>query len=172
MNRMHQNHPRSVLAAGTLLLDQVTVKGVSAFVQELMSQGSLQSLIEIPTGKSDLTDLGFLTTPPPPPSSIPPPIDKNPKVEGGIPGGVPGGVIGGLAGGVLGGQPPPPPPPPPSGKSTQPSEPIRVGSNVLISKLIKRVAPVYPQFADRAPVEGIVSLKIVVDKTEFRGQAR
>jgi TonB family protein len=155
-----------VLAAGTLLVDQVTAKGISAFIQKLVSQGPSQSLTEIPTGKSDLTGLGVLTAPPSTPSYVPPmvaPKGENPKVEGGIPSGVPGGVTGGVVGGILGGQPPPPPPP--AEKSTQQTEPIRLSSNVLMSKLIKHVAPVYPELARQARVQGVVSLRIIIDKT-------
>jgi TonB family protein len=47
---------------------------------------------------------------------------------------------------------------------TQRQEPIRVGSNVQSSKLIKKVDPVYPELARRARVEQIVMLEVLVDE--------
>ncbi len=57
--------------------------------------------------------------------------------------------------------PPPPPlplPPPPKAKRPIP------GGNVLESKLIRRIDPVYPEIAHKARVSGTVILQVVVDE--------
>lgn len=79
-------------------------------------------------------------------------------VEGGVPGGVPGGVVGGLVDEVL---PPPPPPPPPAPAVRGP---VRVGGELQVPALLKRVGPEYPELAMRAQVEGVVILEAVVDR--------
>jgi protein TonB len=79
-------------------------------------------------------------------------------VEGGVPGGVEGGVPGGTLGGVLGGVPkeePPPPPPPPD-------KPVRVGGQIKAPRKLTNVAPVYPEVAKQARVEGVVILEAVI----------
>jgi TonB family protein len=43
-------------------------------------------------------------------------------------------------------------------------EPVRVGSNVQYTKLLKRVDPVYPELARRARVEQTVMLEVLVDE--------
>jgi protein TonB len=43
-------------------------------------------------------------------------------------------------------------------------EPLRVGGNVQESKLIRRIAPVYPEFAKRSRAEGTVILEVNVDE--------
>ena len=84
-------------------------------------------------------------------------------IEGGVPGGVEGGVPGGVLGGLVGGLPPdispPPPPPPPIERG-----PIRTGGAVKAPALVRHVAPVYPDLALRAQVEGVVILEAVVDQ--------
>jgi protein TonB len=84
-----------------------------------------------------------------------------PAIAAGFEYGVDGGIVGGVTGGVVGGgdvlsPPPPPPPPPPS--------PVRVGGNVEAPQLLRRVAPVYPDFAAQALIEGVVILEAVVDE--------
>lgn len=74
-------------------------------------------------------------------------------VEGGVPGGVEGGVPGGVVGGVVGGLPTGPP-------VTQP--PVRVGGQVKEPKKIRNVAPVYPEIAKQARVQGIVILECII----------
>jgi protein TonB len=54
--------------------------------------------------------------------------------------------------------PPPPPPPRPT-----PHAPLRIGGNVKAPALLHRVEPVYPEFAARAKVEGIVILEAQVN---------
>jgi protein TonB len=56
--------------------------------------------------------------------------------------------------------------PTPAAVSTTPAkrEPLRVGGNVQESKLIRRVAPVYPEFARRNRTEGTVSLEVNIDE--------
>lgn len=99
------------------------------------------------------------------------PIDTGGDSDAGLPGGT---AVGGSGAGsrtgtpglmvndgpsmIVAGGPPPPPPPPP------PAEPVKVGGNVLASKLTNRVEPIYPEIAKKARVQGIVILKIVVDE--------
>lgn len=64
-------------------------------------------------------------------------------------GGVVGGVAGGIAGGVVGG----------TG-----SEPVPVGRVAHPPVLVRRIAPVYPQQARRAGVEGLVLLEAILDR--------
>jgi TonB family protein len=45
------------------------------------------------------------------------------------------------------------------------SEPIKLGNNVMESRLIRRVAPIYPELAKRARVSGRVVLQIAVNET-------
>jgi len=79
-------------------------------------------------------------------------------VEGGVPGGVPGGIVGGVANEVL---PPPPPPPPPAPVA---KGPLRVGGELEVPALLKRVGPEYPELAMRAQIEGVVILEAIVDR--------
>jgi TonB family protein len=80
-------------------------------------------------------------------------------VAGGVSGGVAGGVQGGVTGGIVGGAPgvSPPPPPPPSGNA-----PVRVGGNIRQPEKLKDVAPVLPDIARAARVQGVVILEIVI----------
>ncbi|HSR69821.1 MAG TPA: TonB family protein [Acidobacteriota bacterium] len=55
----------------------------------------------------------------------------------------------------------PPPPPPPRPKNL---EPERVGGDVLASRLIRRVDPVYPDLARRIGLQGKVLIKVIVDE--------
>jgi protein TonB len=71
-------------------------------------------------------------------------------VEGGVAGGVPGGVIGGIVGGL-----PDAPPPPPQ-------RAIRVGGQIKQPKKLKDVAPVYPDIAKQARVQGVVILECTI----------
>jgi protein TonB len=80
-------------------------------------------------------------------------------VEGGVEGGVTGGIVGGIVGGLL-------PPPPPALAPLLPPErpaPIRIGGNISVPQLTRRVEPEYPAFAAAAHVQGIVILEAVVD---------
>jgi protein TonB len=76
-------------------------------------------------------------------------------VEGGVPGGVEGGVPGGVVGVVIGGLPEAPPPPPPPV--------LRVGGGISEPRKLKAVAPVYPDVARVARLEGLVILECNVD---------
>ena len=73
-------------------------------------------------------------------------------VEGGVPGGVEGGVPGGVVGGVVGGLPDAPPP----------VQAVRVGGQIKEPKKLKDVAPVYPDIAKQARVQGIVILECTI----------
>jgi periplasmic protein TonB len=72
-------------------------------------------------------------------------------IEGGVAGGVEGGVPGGVVGGVVGGLPDAPPPPP--------VKPVRVGGDVREPRKVRDVAPVYPELAMKAHIEGIVIIE-------------
>jgi len=76
-------------------------------------------------------------------------------VEGGVPGGVEGGVPGGVVGGIVGGLPDAPPPPA--------AKPVRVGGDVREPKKVLDVAPVYPDLALQARLEGIVIIEATID---------
>jgi len=84
---------------------------------------------------------------------------------GGVVGGIPGGVAGGIPGGVLSmptvipSQVPSPPPP-----ARADRQPMAVGGNVLNSRLVRRVEPVYPELARSARLSGLVLLVITVDE--------
>ena len=83
-------------------------------------------------------------------------------VEGGVPGGVEGGIPGGVLGGIVGGLTsdlPPPPPPPQVERG-----PVRTGGGVKAPALVRHVAPVYPDLAVRAQVQGVVILEALVDR--------
>jgi len=73
-------------------------------------------------------------------------------VEGGVPGGVEGGVPGGVVGGIVGGMPDAPPPP----------TAVRVGGQIKEPKKLKNVAPVYPDIAKQARVQGVVILECTI----------
>jgi protein TonB len=75
-------------------------------------------------------------------------------VEGGVPGGVEGGVPGGVVGGVVGGLPDAPPPPS--------QQAVRVGGQIKEPKKLKNVAPVYPDIAKQARVQGVVILECTI----------
>jgi len=72
-------------------------------------------------------------------------------LDGGVPGGVEGGVPGGVVGGVVGGLEEAAPPPPP--------QVVRVGGVIREPKKVKDVAPVYPNIAMAAKIQGVVILE-------------
>lgn len=75
--------------------------------------------------------------------------------EGGVQGGVEGGVPGGVVGGVVGGLPEAAPPPP--------ARPLRVGADVREPRKVRTVAPVYPDLAVKARIQGAVVLECQID---------
>lgn len=87
------------------------------------------------------------------PRPVPAPAEVAPGVAtgsvGGIASGVAGGVVGGIVGGVVGG----------AGTG-----PVPVGKVAQPPALVHRVAPVYPDQARRADVEGLVLLEAVLDR--------
>jgi protein TonB len=105
------------------------------------------------------------------PKEIPPPLEEVPDLStvtmstGAVSGGISAAVVGrvpeDVPGGVIGAMATAPPPPPPPPKKRQP---IRVVGNVQSAKLIRRVAPDYPELAKRTRVEGVVLLQVVVDE--------
>ncbi len=109
--------------------------------------------------------------PPPPPAKAPPKVVQAPAQEvkfevpkevpqeikpstgdtGG--GGVEGGVAGGVGGAIVGGLPAEPPPV---------VQAVRVGGNIKEPTKIKNVAPIYPDIAKQARVQGIVILECTI----------
>ena len=78
-------------------------------------------------------------------------------VVGSVPGGIPEGVVGGIVGGVPAGDPGGVVGGVPAGaRSVTPR--IRVGAEVLRSKLVKQPEPIYPPLARQARLEGVVRL--------------
>ena len=71
----------------------------------------------------------------------------------GVAGGVEGGVPGGVVGGVVGGLPDAPPPP---------QQAVRVGGQIKEPKKLKHVAPLYPDIARQARVQGVVILECTI----------
>jgi protein TonB len=86
------------------------------------------------------------------PAEIKPEEGLDLGVEGGVAGGVEGGVPGGVVGGVVGGLPDAPPPP----------QAVRVGGQIKEPKKLKNVAPVYPDIAKQARVQGVVILECTI----------
>jgi protein TonB len=86
------------------------------------------------------------------PEEITPEESIDMGVEGGA-GGVEGGVPGGVVGGIVGGLPDAPPPP---------VQAVRVGGQIKEPKKLKHVAPVYPDIAKQARVQGVVILESTI----------
>ncbi|PWT81402.1 MAG: hypothetical protein C5B57_10490 [Blastocatellia bacterium] len=80
-------------------------------------------------------------------------------VLGGVEGGVPGGVVGGVLGGLVASAAPPPPPPPPPPVAPGP---VRIGGQITVPALLKRVEPEYPDVAAQAHLTGLVILEATV----------
>jgi protein TonB len=85
-------------------------------------------------------------------------------VVGGVPGGVSGGTIAGVIGSIMSTTPlvaPPPPPP----KVVEAPKRIQVGGQVQQAKIISKPAPVYPQLARAARIQGTVRLEAIISRT-------
>ena len=92
----------------------------------------------------------------PPPSAV---------AGGGVAGGIAGGALGGALGGVLGGLPTAPAaPPPPKKDEAKPIQRIKVGGNVALAKVIKRVVPTYPPIARQARIQDHVILHAIISR--------
>jgi protein TonB len=96
---------------------------------------------------------GTFTAPVDVPETITPDSGLDIGLEGGMPGGVEGGVPGGVVGGVVGGLETAPPPPP---------QVVRVGGVIREPRKVKHVAPVYPNIAITAKIEGVVILECTI----------
>ena len=72
-------------------------------------------------------------------------------IEGGVAGGVEGGVPGGVVGGVVGGLPDAPI-----------AQAVRVGGQIKEPRKLKNVAPVYPDIAKQARLQGVVILECTI----------
>jgi protein TonB len=97
-----------------------------------------------------------LTAPAETPDQVVPEADGD-AIPGGSPGGVEGGVPGGIVGGVVGGLP----------DSPVPIQPLRLGGEIKEPMKLKHVAPIYPDIAVRANIQGSVILECTVSP---RGQ--
>jgi protein TonB len=60
--------------------------------------------------------------------------------------------------------PPPPPPPPPFTAIPDGANRVRIGGNVQATKLVNRVAPIYPADCKAEGIEGVVLLQAVIGK--------
>jgi periplasmic protein TonB len=68
---------------------------------------------------------------------------------------------------------PPPPPAPPKPKPVPETvSRVQVGGDVLASKLLQRVNPVYPEIARRARIQGVVQLHGIITKEGRIAQLR
>ena len=81
-------------------------------------------------------------------------------VPGGVEGGIPGGVVGGVVGGMPEAPPSPPAPPPPPAPTRR--APVRIGGQITLPQLVKRVDPVFTLFAVKARMQGVVILEATV----------
>jgi protein TonB len=95
-----------------------------------------------------------LTAPTDIPDEIPEPVALDLGTNGGMAGGVEGGVAGGVVGGIVGGLL----------ASAPAADSQRVVSYVTEPHKLHAVAPVYPEVARRAHVQGAVVLDCIVDK--------
>ena len=90
------------------------------------------------------------------PEDVMPPASfdvPTPPADEGVPGGVDEGVPGAIVGGVI-----------EKVSATEPVSPtLRVGGAIKEPRKLKNVAPVYPDVASRAMVEGIVILEIAIE---------
>jgi protein TonB len=75
-------------------------------------------------------------------------------VEGGVPGGVEGGVPGGVLGGIVGGA---------MAQAPPPVKAVRVGGNIVAPKMVKKVAPDYPDLAKASRLGAVILMEAQVD---------
>ena len=78
------------------------------------------------------------------------------RIEGGVAGGVESGVVGGVLGGVVG-------EPPDATPLPTPTKAVRVGGDIREPRKVVDVAPVYPEIAMKAGVQGIVVVEATID---------
>ncbi|MCU0244899.1 MAG: energy transducer TonB [Acidobacteria bacterium] len=130
---------------GVPLLDQAAIEALKQWVYEpMVIDGKPRPVVFTVTMRFRLDD------------------KKKPKVEGAVEGGVAGGVAGGVQGGVQGGVE--------GGVEGAKPDPefekgaVRATGAVKPPKLVKQVAPVYPETARQARVEGVVILEARADE--------
>ena len=155
----------------------------------------MDQLPEVPTVMAFVAPVPAPPPPPPPPPPAPAkaekarpatasapnaaPIEAPPQIKpetgfervetgvvGGVEGGIPGGIVGGIVGGISNAPPPPPPPP------VAPRRPVRVGGEIAQPTQLVRVAPVYPEIAARALIQGMVIIEATVDETGHVREAK
>jgi protein TonB len=102
---------------------------------------------------------------------MPPPSTGGVGVVGGVPGGTAGGTAGGVLGSILDSAPRavavlPPPPPAPKKEEKKEVAPtrLRVGGNVQAGLILHKIAPIYPQLAKQARIQGTVVLSAMISK--------
>jgi len=109
----------------------------------------------VKTVTPEVTPAGFVA-----PVEVPDEIKPEESLDlggfaGGVAGGVEGGVPGGVIGGIVGGLPAAPPPAPAPVR-------LRVGGSIKEPRIVRRVAPVYPDIAAKARLAGIVILEAII----------
>lgn len=108
-----------------------------------------------PLPKVDLAPNTAFTAPIEVPAEIRPEESLSLGIEGGVAGGVEGGVPGGVVGGVVGGLP--------SDVALPQPKAVRIGGLLVAPKLVRKVAPVFPELAVQSRVSGTVFLEAEVD---------
>jgi periplasmic protein TonB len=113
-------------------------------------------------------DAGRLVTPKSVPTQVatireeelPPPS----AVAGGVAGGIGAGFTGGALGNLLGSVPTAAAPPPPKEEKKKEIQRIKVGGNVQLANVIKRVTPQYPAIARQARIQDHVILHAIISR--------
>jgi protein TonB len=86
------------------------------------------------------------------PEKVEPEAGLDAAGEGGETGGVEGGIPGGVVGGIVGGLP----------QASSPPAPIRIEGQMKEPTKLKQVAPIYPDLAAAAGIQGAVVLECLV----------
>jgi protein TonB len=105
-----------------------------------------------PAPKPATTPAQAFTPPVETPDQAVPEASNDLGLEQGVAGGIDGGVPGGVVGGIVGGLPEAPPP----------MQPVRVGGAIKAPKKLRNVDPIYPPIAEKARVQGMVTLECIL----------